>query len=87
MSQDGAPENGAPGSPGLDVGVEREGEGVRLYNPATDRCLTVVTGEVVVLATACSISNPFQRWRFVAVEEGVHEIVSVGLSEDVGGDV
>ena len=60
---------------------------VRIRNPATDRCLTVATGELVALATGCSTSSLFQRWDVIGDCDGPWEIVSVGASDALGEEM
>jgi len=63
------------------------GQSVRLFNQATDRCLTFVSGEVFTTAAGCSTTNPFQRWRLDQLGSNLFEIVSVGATAVIGQDI
>ena len=65
-----------------DIGMD----GLRIRNPATHRCLTVVPGELFVVATGCSVTNAFQRWDLIDGIDGATEILSVGMSDSLGED-
>ena len=53
-------------------------------NPScTEPCLTVVPGELAVIATGCSTTNPFQRWDLESQDDEDLLLQSVGATESL----